>query len=484
MKTIKQGNSVFKKITCPTCNAHCGLLVEVKNNLVISVKPDKEPPLSKGYCCPKGSSLGEITNDEDRVSRPLKRVGEEFQVISWKQALHEIAEKLTRIRNGNGSNSIAYYMGTNSLHQYAHGMFVTGFMAAIGSANIYNAGSVDNNNKFVAQHFLYGSSILMTIPDLPNTELFIIIGSNPVVTRLSLVNCPNVGRVLEELRVRGGKIYVIDPRRNETAKKFAGDEHYIPIFPNTDAFLLLSMINVVFSKNLADNNFLQAHTTGYRELKKLVESFTPELVEKICKVPAEKIYDLTRKFVETKKAVIYARLGTCLSTFCTLNAWAVEVLNMISGHLDRPGGAIFGKNLINIARMGSFLGLGSFNIRRSRIGKYPDVMGAFPLGILAREILAPKNPVKALLISGGNPYLCAPNSNEFHEALKKLELCIVLDFCINETANFAADYILPVRTPLENANMDPFSLNYQVFPHVEYSHAVVTPYRHVPKPEW
>ncbi|MHA1271779.1 MAG: molybdopterin-containing oxidoreductase family protein [Candidatus Helarchaeota archaeon] len=477
--------SEIKKFTCPTCNAGCGLLVKTKQNKVISVKPDKNHPLSKGYCCPKGIALGYITNDKDRVRNPLKRINNEFQKISWKQALNEIAEKLKEIRNKYTQNSIAYYMGTNSLHHYAHSIFVTGFMDAIGSINLYNAGSVDNNNKFVAQYFLYGNSIVMPIPDLPNTDLFIIFGSNPVVTNLSLAICANITRVMKGIRDRGGEIYIIDPRKNQTAKIFTKDEeHYIPIWPNTDIFMLLSMINIIFKEGLEDRDFLIKNTTGYQSLKKLVLPFTPELAEKVCKVKDIKIYDLTRKFVKIKRSVIYGRLGTCLSSFSTLNAWAIDVLNIIAGKLDRPGGAIFGKNITNIARIGGLLGMGKFDRRRSRVGNFPDVMGAFPLGTLAREILTEKDPVRALIISGGNPALSAPNSNEFINALKKLELCVVLDFYINETAFLAADYILPVETPFEHDNYKIFDLNYHLFPHIEYTKKIITPDKYGPKPEW
>lgn len=477
--------SRVKKFTCPTCNAACGLLVEVKLNKVISIKPDKDHPLSRGFCCPKGLALGPITNDKDRVRKPLKRVGDAFQEISWKQAIHEIAKKVLSIREAS-PHSIAYYMGTNSLHHYAHALFVTGFMRALGSKNMYNAGSVDNNNKFVAQYFLYGSSVIMPIPDIPNTDLLIILGSNPAVTRMSLAHCPNIVRELKMIKKRGAEIYLIDPRRNETAQIFTekGDEHYIPIYPDTDAFFLLAMINVIFREKLEDEEYLKANTTGYEILKELVQEFTPELAEKCCKIPAETIYQLARKFVRTKRAVIYARLGTCLSTFSTLNAWAIEVINIIAGKFDRHGGQIFGRSIINTTKLGKLLGLGTYDTSRSRIGNYPNVMGAFPLGILAREILTPGNRVRALFISGGNPALSSPNSTEIQQALKKLEICVVLDFYINETALLAADYILPVRTPLENSEIDMFNLNYQVYPRIEYSHAVITPEKYGPKPEW
>ncbi len=486
MIKISKEASVFKKYTCPTCNSGCGLLIEVKKNKIISVKPDKEHPLSKGYFCPKGIALADVTNDKDRVQRPLRRIGDKFEIVTWKQALHEIAKKLMEIREKYSPQSIAYYMGTNSLHHYAHSLFVTALMGALGSDNMYNAGSVDNNNHFVAQHFLYGSPIVMPVPDLANSDLFVIFGSNPAVTHLSLAGCPNVNKVMKDLIERGGEIYVIDPRKNKTAKRYANDnEHYIPIIPDTDIFMLLAMINIIFKENLENQEFLEQHATHLQDLKEAVSDFTPELAEKISKVPAEKIYHLTRKFVNTKRAVMYGRMGLSASTFATLNAWAVEVINIISGKLDRPGGKIFGKNIVNVAQLGGLIGLGSYDERRSRVGDYPEVMGGFPLGTLAREMLNPKDPVRALIISGGNPILSSPNSNEFKEALGKLDLCVVLDFYINETAYVAADYILPVLTPLEYSNFPAvFNLNYQLFPHIEYVEAPITPDPRGPRSEW
>jgi len=473
---------VLKKFCCPMCNAGCGLVAEVQNNKVISIKPDQEYPLTHGYCCPKGIALEAVTNDKDRIKRPLKRVDGEFIEISWKKALHEIAERLKKY----SPNSIAYYLGTNSVHQYAHSMFAVGFIDAIGSRHMYNAGSVDNNNNFVAQNYMYGSSVVMPIPDLANTDLIYLIGTNPAVSQMSLVTCSNVMSSLKSVKQRGGEIYIIDPRRNETARILTkkDDGHYIPIFPDTDIYFLLAMINIILKENLEDKEYIRKNVVGFNKVREAVKPFTPELAEKICDIPANKIIELARKFVGTKKAVMYARLGTCLSTFATLNAWAVGVINIISGKLDQPGGLIFGKNIINIPRLGKLVGMGGMDESKSRVGNYPDVMGAFPLGVLAKEILHEKNPVKVMLLSGGNPILSAPNSNEFKKAVEKLEFCVVLDFYINETSLIAADYILPTRSPLENSNSAIFLLNYQVFPHIDYSHALVNSDTYGPKPEW
>lgn len=478
------GSKILKKFTCPTCNSGCGLSVEIEQNRVISVKPDKAHPLTKGYCCPKGLAWKDITNSEDRVTRPLKRVGATFQPLSWKQALHEIAVRLTEIRTKFSPQAIAYYMGTNSFHHYAHSLYVSAFMGGLGSDSMYNAGSVDNNNHFVAQQFLYGSPIVMPVPDLPNTDLFIIVGSNPAITHLSLASCPNANKAMRNLIARGGEIYVIDPRKNKTARRYANDaDHYLPIIPGTDIFLLLSMVHIIFEENLADKPFLEAHCLQFNELKELVQEFTPQLAALVCHVPAEKIYSLTRKFAKTDRAVIYGRMGLSASTWSTLNAWVIEVLNIITGKLDRPGGKVFGMNIINVAKLGGIIGMGSYNTNQSRIGNYPEVMGAFPLGTLAKEIL--NGNIRALIVSAGNPALSAPNSNEFRAALNELELCIVLDFFINETAYSAADYILPVTTPLENSNFHAiYNLNYQLYPNIQYVEAPVSPDPWGPKPEW
>jgi len=476
--------STFKKLTCPTCNSGCGLLLEVKDNIVIDIKPDRTHPLSRGFYCPKGLNWHNITNSKDRVKRPLLRKGDQFHPISWKQALQEIATKLLDIQETYSPHAIAYYMGTNSLQHYAHGLYVSAFLSGLGSASMYNAGSVDNNNHFVAQYFLYGNPIVMPIPDLTHTDLFIIIGSNPAVTQLSLAMCSNINKVMRNILARGGEIIVIDPRKNKTAHRYANDsEHYIPILPNTDIFLLLTMINIIFQEQLEDPQFLQKHCLRFQNLQNIVHDFTPALASKVCAIPEEKIYQITRKFATTKRAVIYGRMGLSAARWSTLNAWSIEVLNIITGKLDRPGGKIFGKNIINVPKMGKFIGMGSYNTFKSRVGNYPEVMGGLPLGTLAREIL--KGNIRALFISGGNPLISSPNSNEFRTALNHLELCVVLDFFINESAYTAAHYILPVTTPLENSNFHAiYNLNYQLFPNIQYSEAAVTPEPYGPKPEW
>ncbi|MEX2719735.1 MAG: molybdopterin-dependent oxidoreductase [Candidatus Sigynarchaeota archaeon] len=477
------------------CDASCGLVAVVDKGKVISVLPDKNHPVSKGYCCPKGLALHHVANDPDRVLRPLKYEGGSWQPVSWKQAIGEISARLTEIRDRHGPHAIASHMGTNGGHNFTHSMYWKGFCDALGTKNRYTAGSVDNNNKFAAQYFMYGNSTIMPIPDLPNADFLLLVGTNPAVTNLSLAVCSNVMDKIKAI-ARRGKVVIIDPRRNETAKVLAGDpgcrfEHHF-IEPGSDTWFLMALLNVIITDGLVDHDFIRDHVDGYEAIKPLLAGFTPDLAERRTGIPANTIAAIAREFARTRKATIYGRLGTCIVPFPTVNAWAIEALHAITGHLDREGCAVFGHGPFNVAKVGRLIKLGEFDQWRSRIGNFPSVMGALPLGILAREITTPgKGQVRALVESGGNLALTAPGSVEMQAAMKQLELLVSIDFYRNETATIAAEiarvpavYILPATTPLEIENIHITHLNYGVVPHVEYHAPVVEPPRPGPRPEW
>ena len=483
-----------KEFFCGLCNASCGLIAKIENGKIKSIIPDKHHPLSKGYCCPKGLSMGDVTNDPDRVTQPKKFIDGKWVTISWKQALSEISRELTSLMEEHGPDSIGSYMGTNGGHNYSHSMYWKGFMDALGSKNSYNAGSVDNNNKFVAQYFLYGNSAVMPIPDLLNTNYLILIGTNPAATHLSLASCQNVMEKIKNIASRG-KVIIIDPRINETTKqvqsKHPDNVEHLFIWPTSDIFFLLALINVIISENLQDNRYIDKVSIGFTKLKGSVEHFTPELASKLTKISSDNIKRIAREFAKNPKAVMYGRIGTSLTRFPTLNAWAIDVLNLITGHLDKEGCAIFGYGPFNIPKVGKLVNMGSYDAYRSRIGNYPEVMGGLPLSNLAKEISTQgKGQIKALIETGGNVVLSAPNSNELISALKHLKLMINIDFYINETATIAAEdaniplnYFLPATTTLEQDNIHLMYLNYSVKPHVEYHKALVKP-KGSAKQEW
>ncbi|MHA1682170.1 MAG: molybdopterin-containing oxidoreductase family protein [Promethearchaeota archaeon] len=483
-----------KKFFCSICDASCGLIAHVKNNKVMRITPDKHHPISKGYCCPKGLSIHHVTNDPDRRLFPMRYDGREWRRLSWKAAMDEISMILTSILEKHGPHAIATHMGTNGGHCFSHSMYWKGFCDALGTRNCYNAGSVDNNNKFVAQYMMYGNSTIMPIPDLLNMDYLMLIGTNPAHTNMSLAKCSNAMEHIKGIAKRG-KVVIIDPRRNETARQLLYDptcnaEHSF-ITPSTDTAFLLGLINIISGAGLVDAKFIADHTTGFEEIEGRVASITPDFVAGKTGIPREKLEEIALEFARTPRAGIYARLGTCLTSHPTLNAWAIETLHAITGHLDREGCSIFGHAPFKVAQVGRLIGLGEFDQFRSRIGNHPSVMGALPIGILAKEMMTPgAGQVRALIESGGNLLRCAPNTGELEEVMKELELIIHVDFYLNETAVIPADfgvpnnYFLPATTPLERENIHVTHMNYNIIPHVEYHGPVVSPVKNGPNPEW
>ncbi|HME52740.1 MAG TPA: molybdopterin-dependent oxidoreductase [Candidatus Lokiarchaeia archaeon] len=484
-----------KKFFCSICDASCGLIAITDNNTVVNIIPDKHHPVSKGYCCPKGLALHHVTNDPDRIIHPLKFDGGTWVQLSWKQAIGDIAAKFGAIRVQNGPHAIASHMGTNGNHSYSFSMYWKGFNDALGTRNCFDAGSVDNNNKFAAQYFMYGNSAVMPIPDLINADFLLLIGTNPAETNLNIAKCSSVMDKIATIAKRGS-VVIIDPRNNETVKtlesiKRTNVKHHF-IKPGTDTWLLVAMLNVIIVEGLIDENFINMNSTGYEQIKNRIASCTPTIASRVTGIPEETIAALAREFATTPRATIYARLGTCLVPHPTLNAWAIETLHVITGHLDKEGCAIFGHGPFNVAKVGRLIKLGEYDEWRSRIGHYPSVMGALPLGILAREITTPgTGQVRALIEAGGNIALTAPDSNAMLDAMKQLDIFVSIDFYRNETATLAAEgarvpavYILPATTPLERENIPITYLNYNIVPHVEYHDAVILPSRAGPKQEW
>ena len=454
-----------EKVTfCRICEPLCGMVATVEDGRVTRLRPDRDHPLSRGYACPKGIAMAEVQNDPDRVLYPLRRVREgEFERVSWEVALGDIAARLMRIP----ASSVAWYMGNPGAFSYSHTLWVKGFLDAIGSPHYYSAGSQDVNNRFAASALLYGSPLLVPIPDLKRTRLLLIVGANPLVSHGSVLSAPRVREQLLEV----DRVVVVDPRRSETARQF---EH-LPVHPDSDAFLLLSLIATVFEEGLADRIFLERFGTGAEELKRLAQEHPPEMTEHRTGVPAERARQLARDFAGADGAAAYGRTGSCLGRFGTLVAFLLDALNAVTGNVDRPGGSVFGDPPIAIEKLGEQVGLDTYGKIRSRIGGFPDVIGNLPASLLAQEMeTAGEGQVRALFVSAGNPVLSVPNGDALERAMGSLELCVSLDLYVNET-NRHADYVLPTTTFYEREDVPVALLGFFTTPFIQATDAVVEP---------
>src|SRR3954447_9985687 len=463
----------MRKVTfCRICEAHCGMVATVENGRVTQLRPDAEHPLSSGYACPKGIAMTDVQNDPDRVLHPLRKTAAgDFERVTWDQALADIGDRLRAVKREHGSKSIGWYMGNPGAFSYSHTLWVKGFLDALGSPHYYSAGSQDVNNRFAASALLYGSPLVVPIPDLNRTRFLLMLGANPMVSHGSVLTAPRVRDQLQAIAARGGRVVVVDPRRTETARQF---EH-VAVTPDTDAWLLLSLLQVIFEEGLADRRFLAGWTRGADRLEQLARAHAPEATEERTGIAADDVRALARDFATADGAAAYGRTGRCLGRHGTAVAFLIDALNAVTGNLDRPGGAVFGKPAVALDDVGARTGLDTYGKIRSRIGDFPDVLGNLPASVIPQEIETPgPGQLRALFVSAGNPALSVPDGDAMARALGKLDLLVSLDFYVNET-NRHADYVLPSTTFLERDDTPVAFLGFYTTPFVQHSDAVVEP---------
>jgi formate dehydrogenase len=473
--------SVNRVTYCRICEPLCGLVATVEDGEVTELRPDPDHPLSKGFACPKGIAMAAVQNDPDRVTHPLKRRvdGRGFDRVSWDEALDDIGRRLKDVIARHGPQSVGWYYGNPSAFSYSHPIWVMGFMDAIGSRHVYSAGSQDVNNRFVASSLLYGTPVVVPIPDLAHTDLLLIVGANPLVSHGSVLTAPRIKDELHGIVARGGRVVVVDPRRSETAQAF---EH-VAIRPDTDAWLLLSVLNVIFNEGLEDATAIAAQSSGVNALKALAGNHPPEQTERHTGVAADTVRKLARDITTANGAAVYGRTGSCLGRHGTLVSFLLDAVNLVTGNLDRRGGAIFGTGPIELEKLLHALGADSYDRYRSRIGGLPEVLGSLPASLMAKEMTTPgPGQMRALFVSSGNPVLSVPNGEELEDAIDGLELTVAIDLYVNDTARHA-DYVLPATTFLEREDFPSAFLTFHTTPFVQWTDAVVKP-RGEARQEW
>ncbi|MGV9837296.1 molybdopterin-containing oxidoreductase family protein [Nocardia niigatensis] len=465
---------------CRICEPLCGLIATVEDGKLVRLRADKDHPLSRGNACPKGIAFTEIQNDPDRVLYPLRRTASgEFERVSWDTALDEIGERLRGLIRDHGIGSLGWYFGNPSSFSYSHTLWMVGFQLAAGLEHVYSAGSQDINNRFVASELLYGSLTTVPVPDLDRTDFLLMLGANPLVSHGSVLSAPRIREKLTAITKRGGRVVVVDPRNTETAKLF---EH-VGVRPDGDAWLLASLLQVIFDENLEDADALRRQASGVRELRAAVARFTPEYTAEVTGLEPDRVRVLARDLARADSAAVYGRTGTCLGRYATLVAFLIDALSLVTGNLDRPGGSVFGKELVAVSELSARLGFAGYAKNHSRIGGFPDVLGTFPAAIMAKEITTPgPGRLRALFTSAGNPVSSVPNGRELAAALTELDLFVSIDIYVNDT-NRMADYILPATTFLERDDIPlPFTA-FSPTPYTQYTERVVEPYGEA-REEW
>ena len=440
--------------TCHLCEAMCGLEMNVENGRVTKVRPNSDDVWSQGYICPKGTALGDLHHDPDRLRKPLIRRGEEFETVEWDEAFEEIERRLHAVIAKYGQEALTCYIGNPTAHNFSLSRYVGAFIPMSGMSKIYSAGTVDQWPKNVAVALLYGGMWTIPTPDIDRTDCLVVMGANPHASQGSLLAAPDVMGRLGAIRKRGGRVIVIDPRRTGTAK--IADE-WIPIRPGTDAALLMAWVYVLFEEGLVELGDLEGIVSGVDVVESLCKDFSPEVVSETCGIPAETIRRIARELSGADRAAVYGRIGTCNQEFGTVASWLVEVMNVLTGNLDRPGGSMFANPIswsLTTLRPPEFAEGFEFGRWNSRVRGAPEVFGQVPVSCMAEEIATPGDgQIRGLITIAGNPVLSAPDAGKLDAALPALDCMISVDNYLNETTRHA-DVILPGLSPLEQPHYD------------------------------
>ncbi len=433
---------------CNLCEAICGLEIHLEGDRIRKIAGDPADPLSRGHICPKAIALQDLQVDPNRLRQPLRRTASGWETISWEAAFAEAAAGLARLQQTHGQDAVAIYLGNPNVHNLGAILFAPSLARRLKTHNRFSASSVDQLPHQLVAFWMFGHQFLLPIPDLDRTQFWLIFGGNPVVSNGSLMTAPGIKQRLRAIQARGGLVVVVDPRRTETAAR--ADQHLF-IRPGTDALLLLALLHTIFAEGLAAPGRLADHLTGLTTLQELAHEFPPEGVAEPTGVEAAAIRALARRFCAAESAVAYGRIGVSVQAFGSLCHWLINALNVVTGNLDRAGGAMFTRPAIDVLRR---LRPGSYGRFKSRVRGLPEAGGELPVAVLAEEILTPgPGQIRGLVTVAGNPALSTPNGTQLERALASLEFMVAVDFYLNETTRHA-HLILPPTFALERDHYD------------------------------
>ena len=439
---------------CPLCEACCGLEIKVEDQKVISVRGHEADVFSAGYICPKAVALKDLHEDPDRLRSPMVKRNGVHVAVSWDEAFAEIERRLPPLMAAHGRDAVGLVTGNPSAHKIGLLTYFPKLARGLGTKTIFSASSVDQIPKQLASGLMFGTWLSVAVPDIARSDLLIVIGANPLASNGSMWTVPDFRGKAKAMQARGGQLIVIDPRRTETAA--VADAHHF-IRPGADVFLLSAMVHTLFAENLVRLGAVKDWVTGVDEVRAAVAPFAPEAVAARCAIDADTIRALARQLANTPRAAVYARIGTCTQEYGTLASWLVDVLNVLTGHLDAPGGAMFANAAAFSANSGGAAGRGkgvATGRRHSRVSGAPEVMGEFPINCIAEEIEKPgPGQMRALITVATNPVLSVPNGPRLARALDTLDFMVSLDIYLNETTRHA-DVILPGPSPLEDLHYD------------------------------
>ena len=444
--------------TCPLCEAGCGLEIGLAGDdgdtRVTRIRGDRDDVFSHGYICPKGSTLRQLHEDPDWLRRPVVKRDGRFVEVGWDEAFAEVERRLGPLVDEHGRDAVAIYVGNPNAHSLSGLLYLRPLIKALGTTNVFSASTVDQRPKEVSSALMFGGGLTVPVPDVDRTDFLLMLGANPYASNGSLATAPDWPGRIEALIARGGTLVVVDPRRSRTAEEAT---QHVAIRPGADAFLLMALVNVLDADGLVDTGAAGEYLSGVDAALDAARPFTPEAVAEVTGVDADVIRRLAHDLAAAPTACVYGRMGTTTALYGTLASWLVDVLNALTGNLDRPGGAMFTKAAAGASNTRGTPRYGrgtTLHRRRSRVRGIGETLGELPVAVLAEEIDTPgEGQVRALVTVAGNPVLSTPNAGRLDAALGTLDLYVAVDPYVNETTRHA-DVILPPPTPLQKGHYD------------------------------
>lgn len=434
---------------CPLCEAICGLELRYEDDTLVAIRGDAADPFSRGHICPKGNAILDLEADPDRVRRPLRRTSDGWQEMPWDEALAWAGERLAAVQGAHGSAALGAYLGNPNVHHFGHSAYLPFLLRALRTPNVYSASSVDQWPHQLVCSLMYGHQFLIPIPDLDHCDFLLMLGANPAASMGSLMTAPDVVKRLKALTARG-QLVVIDPRRTETAA-LASAHHAIR--PGTDALFLVALFNLVLVRaGTARLGHLAAHVRGLDQVCAALAGFDVPRIAEVCGIAVDSIVAIADALLAAPRAAVYGRMGLSTQAFGSLCQWLIQLLNLLTGNLDRVGGVLTNEAAIPLTGPGT--SPGKRGRWHSRVRGLPEFAGELPVAALTEEITTPgAGQIRALLTVAGNPVLSTPNGRALDAALGGLEFMVSVDIYRNETTRHA-DLILPPASPLTQPHYD------------------------------
>ncbi|MEE2060474.1 molybdopterin-containing oxidoreductase family protein [Rhodococcus artemisiae] len=474
---VEQGTTHQVHTFCRICEPACGLVADVRDDQILRLQPDKGHPVHKGFSCHKGVHFLQVHNDPDRLDRPLKRTnprGEtagDFIPIEWDDAAREIASALGDIRRRYGRNALAVYQGNPSAFNgtyYANaGALARGFDTRMR----FSAGTQDTSAKYAASEAIYGASMAHPIPDLLHTGYFLCLGSNPLVSHMTLMHISDPMAKIKAVKMRGGTVLFVNPRKTESSTPDTGDT--LLIKPDTDFYFLAAMLHEIVFRIGYDRAAVETHARNIDELLDFVARYPVERVAAATGIEAAAIRKVADEFCAAPSASIYMATGVNQGRQGALAYWMLNMISLFTGNLGRRGGNIYSRGMSDVVQ----------NSKRKRedpffenqLGEVRTVSGDLPAARLADYIESPDDPIRALIVISGNPLLSVGGEKRLRRALEDVELIVTIDLYRTVTGEIS-DYVLPATDWLEHEDINFLNtMGVAMEPYVQYTPAVVPP---------